>query len=113
MGRPGPPSPEQFAQVLDEIGLTEEQKARILAMPRPEGREGFRQRREQMEQILTPEQMEKMRDMFRSRMRARRAEMGRNLSPKDQAALERRFERRAGEVRGGRGGPGGGPGRGE
>lgn len=82
----------EMSKVYDEIGVTAEQRERIDNLPQPEGREGWRERREAMEKILTPEQHEKMRAAMRARWQKRREEMLKNLSPEDRAEMERRFE---------------------
>ena len=113
--RPGErrgPDPERMQemreQIAEELGLTEEQRAQIQALmsgERPRSREEMEQRREQMNEILTPEQQEKFREVMRERFRrmggrmrgmmGRRMETARRVLPPDQfKILEERMEER-------------------
>ena len=107
---------ERFAGMMDELGLTPEQKAKMDELQSgewPEGREGWEARREAMNQILTQEQQEQMRQQFLNRgqqfMAQRLQEAQKTLSPEDfstfQKRIEERMARRAGRGGGGPGGP--------
>lgn len=121
--RPGPPSPEQREQMRtrmretmrQELNLTDDQQAKIDALisePMPDSREERRARFEQMQQVLTPEQQEKARElrqnMRRQFMQRRMEEMAKTANPEDMAAMQQRFEemqRRFGDRGPGGGGP--------
>lgn len=115
--RPASPTAEErqarFAEFADELKLSDEQRARMQALmahppERGEGREGWEARRQAFEEILTPEQQEQARQIFRQRMAQGMERMRQVLSEEDFAALQRRIEERM--ERGGPGGPGGGRG---
>jgi Spy/CpxP family protein refolding chaperone len=128
--RPGPPSPEdreaRFNQMADEMSLTQDQRQQITQIWQsgpPDGREGWEQRRQQMESILTPDPRAKFETMRSSRgqqfMNRRLEEAKRNLPPDQYKIYEKRLQERASRWRGrggrggggpGGGGPGGGPG---
>jgi Spy/CpxP family protein refolding chaperone len=120
-----PPTEEERAELRREfradleehLGLTAEQKAKLQALEQEnEGRGNsgdFRERRAAMEEILTPEQREKAREYFVSRIRSRMAERASVLPPEEQQKfmekLDERIEqrRREGPPGARRGGPGG------
>lgn len=116
--RGGPPSPEEFREAargaMDEVGFSADQRTRIealFAQGPPQSREEWEERRREMEQIATPEQMEQFRNVMRRQMRARiLGEAQAKLSPEDYQAFEKRIEERMNR-RGGRrgGGPDGPP----
>ena len=119
--RPGPPSPEQrrerMNQMMRELNLSGEQRAQMDKLwegPPPDSREARQERRQTMEQILTPEQQQQARQMMRQGMQRRLDRARQTLSPKDFATLERRIQDRMDGRRGGGGfgGRGGGGGRG-
>jgi hypothetical protein len=108
-GPPGPgirfkiPSPEEMRQrmqeVMAQIDLTPEQQEKVDKLDPPTNLEEMRKMRGTMQEILTPEQMQKLETIVRSRIRQRLDEAKQGLSQKDQEALERRFEKRREQFR--------------
>jgi Spy/CpxP family protein refolding chaperone len=108
-----PPSPEErrawMEQMAQELNLTEDQQEKLKAIreqPRPESREDWRQRREQMQAVMTEEQRQQARQMVRGRMNQRLERMREQLSPEDFETLRKRREERFNNYSGG-GGRGG------
>ncbi|MCC6545838.1 hypothetical protein IT570_01625 [Candidatus Sumerlaeota bacterium] len=99
-GRPGPPSPEDRARFRAEmekdLALTPKQAAQIAALDKKyDGREGdFRERREEMENILTTEQRDKMRGAMMSRMKAHMEERLKVLPESEKQAFMKKLEER-------------------
>ncbi len=105
-----PPNEEERAELRREfreeletqLALTEAQKAQLRALEEENGGRGnpgdFRERRAALEEILTPEQREKAREYFMSRIRSRIAERASVLPPEEQQKfmekLDERMERR-------------------
>jgi len=103
--RGGPPSEEErqqrFQEMATELNLTPEQQSQIrelMSQPWQGGREGGRERFEQMRSILTPEQQEKASQGFRSRMddrmQRRLNEARKSLPEKEVRALEEQMKER-------------------
>jgi Spy/CpxP family protein refolding chaperone len=114
--RDGPPSPqerqERFNQMARELNLSEDQKNQITqiwsAAP-PEGREGWRERMEKMQSVLTPQQQEQAaasRESRRQQWKNRRLQEAKKSLPPDQFKIyQQRLNERASGRGGGRGGP--------
>lgn len=108
---PPPDMRERMKTIATEAGITPEQQSKIeKTMMNPSlSRE---ERRAAMDQLITPQQQqvvrEKMGSEMRARMQARMERASKKLSPEGQKALQARAERM--RQRFGRGGPGGGPG---
>ncbi|NUN95895.1 MAG: hypothetical protein HUU16_06955 [Candidatus Omnitrophica bacterium] len=115
----GPGGPGFREEMVRELKITPEQQAQfeqLRAAPRPEGPDGWQERRQQFESILTPDQRQRMTQVMGQRMEQgiqRRLERARRILPPDQMRI---YEQRLREMmermrqRGGRGGRGGGPG---
>lgn len=121
--QPGPPTAEEVNAFLEEaaveLNLTQEQvktlkeNAPMKGRQRGDGppnREEMRERWAKVQEVLTEEQAQGLRQMFRQKMRSRMEQVMSRLSPEDQAALRERFENRRRDFGGHRGGgPGGAP----
>lgn len=118
-GDRGPGGPGFREEMVKEFQITPEQQSqfeKLREAPRPEGPDGWQQRRQQFESILTPEQRQRMTQVMGQRMEQgiqRRLERARRVLPPDQLKV---YEERMREMmqrmrqRGGRGERGGGPG---
>jgi len=115
----GPPSPEERKrmreQFLKALDLTPEQQAKIKQIEKqygePRDRETMLKFAGEVSQILTPEQREKARQMFRQRMNRRLQRLKKILPPAEFQKFQEKLQKVI-ETRGGRFGPppGGGPG---
>ena len=108
---------ERFNQMANELNLTLEQRDQITELwqaGRAEGPDGWRDRREQMQSILTPQQQAQIGQRMQARgqqfMNRRLEEAKRKLPPDQYKRFEERMKERANQFRGRRGGPGGGRG---
>jgi len=105
---------ERFGQMADELNLTQEQRDQLTQMwqaGRSEGPDGWRDRREQMQSILTPAQQAQIGQRMQARgqqyMNRRLEEAKKKLPPDEYKRYEERMKERANQGRGRRGGPGG------
>ena len=103
--RGGPPSEEErqqrFQEMSKELQLTAEQQSQIreiMSQPWERGREGGRERFQQMRDVLTPEQQQMMSTRFQSRMDARMQrrlnEARKSLPEKEVKVLEEQMKER-------------------
>lgn len=97
-------------QIATDLGLSAEQQKQVEALDKElgeeRGPESWQQRREAMEEILTPEQQEKMHETFRERgeqmgqrMRARMEERAKLLPEGEREVFLKKFEERTQERR--------------
>jgi Spy/CpxP family protein refolding chaperone len=94
-------SPERmFARFAENLELTPEQQKQMRELreqERPSSPEEWRARREKFQEILTPEQREKLgerREAFRGRMAQRMQRVERILGPKEYEKFLERLEKR-------------------
>ncbi|MDX2176657.1 MAG: hypothetical protein SF028_09305 [Candidatus Sumerlaeia bacterium] len=94
----------QRAEVLDQLGLTPEQRAKLEEIEArfagQDPREAWRGRMEASAEVLTPEQREKAQQLMRDRMRGRMEERLKMLPEGERDKFRQKLEQRMSERRG-------------
>lgn len=91
-------SPEEIKktreEILSQVDMNEEQKERIRGMTLPQSREEVVQRLKELNEFLTPEQIQQFRHVLRKTIDSRIEEVMKRLEPEDREDLRKRIERR-------------------
>ena len=91
-------SPEEIKkareEILSQVDMTDEQKERIRGMTMPQSREEVVQRLKELNEFLSPEQIQQFRHVMRKTIDSRIEEVMKRLSPRDQEDFQKRIERR-------------------
>ena len=95
-------SPEEIKkareEILSQVDMTDEQKERIRGMTMPQSREEVVQRLKELNEFLSPEQIQQFRHVMRKTIDSRIEEVMKRLSPRDQEDFQKRIERRRQQI---------------